>query len=283
MTKAQEVLGKLASNYEGRVEMVQCDVGKRRQLEAAVEGADQVVYAVSGFSAPRGTSLQKVLRLANLKIGQLTGTFLDVRGPALCARMMNGAEDTAWIAEQKKLPKDQQLSRLVLLSSAAVTRPAWGDKKKAEFTEAAEIPIVKLNPFNVLGTKLRGEKRMRKTARQIQLPYTIVRSTGITSEHPDGNFVVASGDTLVGRISPKDLGVALATTLITPQAAGKTVEIATEVGIFGTQSLFARGTQTLLRPRGAKQRIADGFAKCPSDDSLRPSLWELVRDFGSQE
>ena len=78
-------------------------------------------------------------------------------------------------------------------------------------------------------------------------------------------------------------GVALATTLITPQAAGKTVEIATEVGLFGTQSLFARGTQTLLRPRGAKQRIADGFAKCPSDDSLRPSLWELVRDFGSQE
>jgi hypothetical protein len=32
---------------------------------------------------------------------------------------------------------------------------------------------------------------------------------GINNTHPDGTFVVEAGDTLVGRINPRDLAVAL--------------------------------------------------------------------------
>jgi len=50
-----------------------------------------------------------------------------------------------------------------------------------------------------------------------------------TYTHSHIQTYIHTGDTLVGRINPKDLAVALATTLITPAATGKTVEVATIV------------------------------------------------------
>ena len=44
-----------------------------------------------------------------------------------------------------------------MCSSAGVTRPSWGDEKKLRYPGAADIPIVKLNPFNILNIKKDGE------------------------------------------------------------------------------------------------------------------------------
>ena len=50
-----------------------------------------------------------------------------------------------------------------MLSSAGVTRPSWDDKKKAELDGAAEIPIVRLNPFGILGIKAESEEKLRQS------------------------------------------------------------------------------------------------------------------------
>merc|ERR1719487_3021219 len=41
-------------------------------------------------------------------------------------------------------------ARLVMLSSAGVTRTAWDDAKKEALVGAADIPIIRLNPGNIL-------------------------------------------------------------------------------------------------------------------------------------
>jgi hypothetical protein len=168
-TKAQVMLDRLMRDYPGRVELVKCDLGDRRQLRAALEGADQVVYCASAFRAPRGNVFQKIGRLFKIKLSQAFGRALDIRGPALACKMLHKLENTApWSMAQKKLDQSLQVPRIVMLSSAAVTRPSWDEAKRAQYREAAEIAIVKLNPLNVLGTKLRGENRL-KLVRQVAL------------------------------------------------------------------------------------------------------------------
>jgi len=161
-TKAQVMLDRVMRDYPGRIELVQCDLGDRRQLRAALEGADQVVYCASAFRAPRGNFFQKIGRLLKIKLAQTFGRALDIRGPALACKMLHKLENTApWSVAQKKLDQSLQVPRIVMLSSAAVTRPTWDEAKRTQYREAAEIAIVKLNPLNVLGTKLRGENRLK--------------------------------------------------------------------------------------------------------------------------
>ena len=79
--------------------------------------------------------------------------------------------------------------KFVLCSSAGVTRPVWNEKKKLALGTfdysltylltyfltlvegSADIPIVRLNPLNILGVKREGEESLRETG----VPYTIVR------------------------------------------------------------------------------------------------------------
>ena len=114
---------------------------------------DRVIWCATGFSGPRGkTSPWSLLgRVIRFKLGQLTGRALDVRGPAKAARLLK--KNLSSEEEQGVLPK------VVLLSSAAVTRPSWSEDKRARFQEAANIPIVKLNPLGILGTKAKGEEK----------------------------------------------------------------------------------------------------------------------------
>lgn len=178
-TNANVVLDKLQRDYPGRIELVECDLGKRRQLRAALNGVDQVVYCASAFRAPRGNILQKIGRLIKLKLSQTFGRALDIRGPALCCKMLHKLEHTApWSLAHRDLEPSEQVPRIVMLSSAAVTRPTWDEDKRAQYPEASSIAIVKLNPLNVLGTKLRGENKLKLVCAQKQVPYTIIRSTG---------------------------------------------------------------------------------------------------------
>jgi hypothetical protein len=44
-----------------------------------------------------------------------------------------------------------------MCSSAGVTRPSWPEDKKIRYPGAADIPIVRLNPFNILNIKKDGK------------------------------------------------------------------------------------------------------------------------------
>jgi hypothetical protein len=43
-----------------------------------------------------------------------------------------------------------------MCSSAGVTRPSWSEEKKLRYPGAADIPIVRLNPVNILNIKKDG-------------------------------------------------------------------------------------------------------------------------------
>ena len=67
---------------------------------------------------------------------------------------------------------------LVFITSAGVERNAnIGDDEAAR---KKDIPIVQLNPGGVLNHKYAGEWAVRTS----ELPYTIIRSTGESPEHP---------------------------------------------------------------------------------------------------
>ncbi|CAM9958966.1 unnamed protein product, partial [Hapterophycus canaliculatus] len=113
-------------------------------------------------------------------------------------------------------------TRFVLLSSAAVTRPNWSDEEKALYPLAADVPIVKLNPLNILTVKAEGEKELR----EVGIPYAVVRPCGLNDDHPKGRPLFSVGDTAAGRIcSREDVADVLVRCLATPEATGKTFEV----------------------------------------------------------
>lgn len=120
--------------------------------------------------------------------------------------------------------------RFVYVSSAAVTRPFWSEKKKALYSYCANIPIIKLNPGNVLGAKLAGEDSVRASS----IPYTIVRPTALASDLEKGQRVkYFKGDFEVGRINPADVAETIVHALGCEEASFKTVEIRADPGAGG--------------------------------------------------
>ena len=58
--------------------------------------------------------------------------------------------------------EEETLPKVIMLSSAGVTRASWDEEKKAKFAGCADIPIVRLNPFGILDIKADSEERLRK-------------------------------------------------------------------------------------------------------------------------
>ena len=112
--------------------------------------------------------------------------------------------------------------KLVLLSTAAASRAAWSRDTKKRFAAAADIPIVRLDPQNILGAKLREEAGVRAAG----LPYCIVRPCNLDdeAETTEGGYVLSSGDLATGRISHRDVAALLVSALLEPGACGKTLE-----------------------------------------------------------
>lgn len=110
--------------------------------------------------------------------------------------------------------------RLVMCSSAAVTRPTWSSSKAASFPGAADIPIVRLNPGDILGGKRAAEDALRLSG----APYAVVRPTGLNDKWPPGRPLLSQGDFAVGRISRADLASLLVSLTEEPEATGKTFE-----------------------------------------------------------
>eukprot|EP00931_Biecheleriopsis_adriatica_P027241 TRINITY_DN16417_c0_g1_i1.p1 TRINITY_DN16417_c0_g1~~TRINITY_DN16417_c0_g1_i1.p1 ORF type:complete len:377 (+),score=61.87 TRINITY_DN16417_c0_g1_i1:27-1157(+) len=116
--------------------------------------------------------------------------------------------------------------RLVMCSSAAVTRPSWSTAKKQQFPGVADIPIVRLNPNGILGKKAAAEEVVRRSS----VPYAIVRPTGLNDAWPSGRPLLSQGDMAVGRMSRADLASLLVSLLDESSATGKTFEAVSVAG-----------------------------------------------------
>lgn len=111
--------------------------------------------------------------------------------------------------------------KLVLLSTAAASRVGWSRETKKRYPAAAELPIVRFDPQNILGVKAREEAGVRAAG----LPYCIVRPCNLDEEYvSEGGYVLSSGDVATGRISHRDVAALLVSALLEPGACGKTLE-----------------------------------------------------------
>ena len=111
--------------------------------------------------------------------------------------------------------------KLVLLSTAAASRVGWSRETKKRYPAAADLPIVRLDPQNILGVKAREEAGVRAAG----LPYCIVRPCNLDEEYiSEGGYVLSSGDVATGRISHRDVAALLVEALLEPGACGKTLE-----------------------------------------------------------
>lgn len=129
-------------------------------------------------------------------------------------------------------------------------------------TGSAGIPIVRLNPFGILGVKAESEDILRNCG----VDYSIFRPTGLNDKWPANQRPIFSqGDVAVGRINRKDVAKILVDLLSTPEATGKTFEafsIADSEGYYPPASSI----NTAL---GRLQLDSETNGKGPSDEVVR--------------
>lgn len=230
--KAAEVF----PNPPDNLEIVVCDLTSKQQIESALEGVDAAIWCATGFSdAPGIPLIETVKRLLGIALAPKRS--IDAVGLPLFANCL-AARDEFNGANRDLAP----LPKIVMCSSAGVTRPAWDAGKKERFPGAADIPIVRLNPFGILDTKRESEEKLRESG----IGYCIVRPGGLNDKWPAGSRpVVSQGDVAVGRINRKDVADVLVDVLSTPEATGKTFEL---FGLAGYTKQLNLGTalSTLL-------------------------------------
>ena len=196
------------------LEVVTCDLTSESAIDAAVNGCDAAIWCATGFSDAPGDSLvDKLKKLVGIALAPKQS--IDSVGIPALAKSFESA------------PKETKCPKVVMLSSAGVTRPSWDEEKKAKFPGSAEIPIVRLNPFGILDIKAESEEKLRQSG----VDYCIVRPTGLNDDWPAGSRpVFTQGDVAVGRTNRKDVAKILVDVLFTPEATGKTFEVITLAG-----------------------------------------------------
>lgn len=209
MEKANEIF----SNGDD-IDIVKCNLDSESEIETAVEGCDASIWCATGFSDAESSVFDKLKKLFDITFAaQKSIDAVGVPKMALCMNLNN--------VSSSLLPK------MVMLSSAGVTRPSWDEEKKAKLKGAADIPIVRLNPFNILNIKAESETKLRETG----VNYCIVRPCGLNDNWPSGSRPIFSqGDVGVGRMNRKDVAKVLVDALAAPEAVGKTFEV---VGLAG--------------------------------------------------
>jgi uncharacterized protein YbjT (DUF2867 family) len=208
-------LGAAFPSPDKRVELVGADLYDKESdtFKGLFEGASAVVWCASSFGqSDPDDAVAALIEKALLTFDPTA--VLDAGGVKGASAALQAG--TALLQGDAK----GMTPKFVLLSSAAVTRPSWDAPTKAAFADAANIPIVQLNPKNILGLKAVGEAALRECG----LPYCIVRPCGLSEEVPSGRLVLSSGDVATGKIGRTDLAFLLASLLGEPSATGKTVE-----------------------------------------------------------
>mmetsp|Transcript_8699 Transcript_8699/g.20703 ORF Transcript_8699/g.20703 Transcript_8699/m.20703 type:complete len:328 (-) Transcript_8699:166-1149(-) len=166
------------------VEVGQADVTNPSSLAAALVGVSAVVFAAA-YS--RGKTQPK---------------DVDNAGLVNCAEVV----------------VKQGIERLIVVSSASVTRPY------------APVGIL-LNTIGsgVLTEKLQGENKVKEMLQESSSTYTIVRPGGLSMDPPAGfqELQFNQGDTYVGNVSRADVAAVCAVAATDPanSAAGKTFEM----------------------------------------------------------
>lgn len=207
-TKAEVMFG---SDYaEKKLEFKNCNLADPEDIASALKGCDATIWCATGFSDDGSSAPMPPT------VTMTPEQSIDVIGvPAVAAAMLQESSE------------QQQYPNVVMLSSAGITRLGWDDAKKEKLKGCAEIPIVRLNPFGILGLKEESEKRLRETGAS----YCIVRPCGLNNNWPEGaRPVVSQGDVAVGRINRVDLAKILCDVLSLPQATRKTFEV---IGLAG--------------------------------------------------
>lgn len=201
---------------DGLLTIRETDLGSEKDVVAALRegeaGCDAAIWAATGFSDSPDqsflTKLKAVFGLATDAGGTIDAVGLPALGKGL-------ADTPPRVLDGKALPK------VIMLSSAGVTRPDWSDEKKLALEGCAGIPIVRLNPFGILGVKRESEEKLRGCGAD----YCIFRPGGLNDKWaPDQRPIFTQGDVAVGRINRQDVAKILVDLLSTPEATGKTFE-----------------------------------------------------------
>ena len=216
-SKAQSVFSgeedpsfRLDDMNNGKLKFVECDLTNARSIEQALQGMEAAIWCATGFSSNQNNSVMDKVRSL---VGIATKQSIDLVGLPKIATIL---ESNNANGNNKQLPK------VVMCSSAGVTRPSWSADKKKRLVGAAEIPIVRLNPFGILDVKRESEEILRQT----KVPYCIVRPAGLNDSWPAGSRpIVSQGDVAVGRINRKDVASLLIDMLSELDSVGKTFEV----------------------------------------------------------
>ena len=149
--------------------------------------------------------------------------------PASLPEVQPEAETALDVAASVMAERDG--GKLVFLSSAAVTRPAWSAAKREQYIGVVDIPIVRLNPFGVLDRTRLAEERLRGAG----CAYSVVRPVGLRNSMgkkswPRGRPLVLQGDVLVGRANREDVANVIVEAALSAEADGKSFEMCTLAG-----------------------------------------------------
>lgn len=210
MEKAKEVL----PSSNSLLKIVVCDLSSEQDIISCVSEADAAIWCATGFSGgnpPPQSLWEKVKNFFGAKKDSLPSppTSIDKIGISALTKAFDQCD------------QNDGLPKVVMLSSAGVTRPSWSDEKKIKLTGCADIPIVRLNPFGILNIKAESEEILRKSG----VNYVIFRPTGLNDDWPASSRPIFSqGDVAVGRINRKDVAKILVDCANAPEATGKTFE-----------------------------------------------------------
>ena len=207
-----------------RLEIVRGDLASARGVAAACAGDDVgAIWCATGFSDAPSSALNKLRGLFGVVVQPRRS--IDIAGVGAFARALGEGGEGGEGGGGRP--------RLVMLSSAGVTRPEWDEDTKAALAGAADIPIVRLNPFGILGKKVEAEDALRASG----VAYSIVRPCGLNDEWPAGRPILSQGDVAVGRTCRADVADVLVAALGEPAAARKTFEMLTLRGYEPPRSL----------------------------------------------
>ena len=209
----------------------------------AVADCDAAVWCATGFSdAPQSSFFNKIKKFLGLAL--FPKQSIDLIAVPRLAEIFLSKTSIAGPA----LPK------VVMLSSAGVTRPSWEKEKKKVFAGCADIPIVRLNPFGILDIKAQSEEKLR----QSEVDYCIFRPCGLNNDWPVGSRPIFSqGDVAVGRINRVDVARILVDVLSAPEAVGKTFE-----------GFTVKGYPPARSPNAALSRMRLDSEGIPSTEAL---------------
>mmetsp|Transcript_19302 Transcript_19302/g.41911 ORF Transcript_19302/g.41911 Transcript_19302/m.41911 type:complete len:403 (-) Transcript_19302:308-1516(-) len=238
----------------------QTDLGNKDDVIAALsdggEKCEAAIWCATGFSdAPDQSIMDKLKAVFGLAVN--AAATIDAVGlPALGEGLAHTPKRTVAMGSGQILPK------VIMLSSAGVTRPDWNEEKKLALEGSAGIPIVRLNPFGILGVKKESEEKLRTCG----VEYCIFRPCGLNdSWSPNQRPIFSQGDVAVGRINRQDVAKILVDILSTPEATGKTFE---GISIANSQGYYPPAS-SIGPALGRLALDSDNNGKGPSEEVVR--------------